>query len=303
MPLQVLSGLLLAGFFFLILPLLGAFITRGRWRKFRHKLIFLGKQPRFSGYFDPAVPWTGLIYGQIEGIQGSTWLWLRSQGRSIRVNAGNAEVCMFEGQQRSGRRLPEPPVRLRWSHVGAVAEGSRVMVWGQVLSRNGRLQLEAPEGEKGPFLVFYEGDDASLLRRLLGNSRQQNEYWNIFTPFGLLIGFALVAILAFDAFQTLPNRLWGVILTSLALMPFSILLPPGLAAYYVYRRLWRRSRRLRSRRDMLYLVPGRKLERQHLLERTARRLEYAAVGIFALGLVANSVLVFLFSAALAVPRN
>jgi hypothetical protein len=301
MPFQLIAGIIVAIFAFIALPLGGAFMVRTRWRTFRRLINQISILPRYNGGFHHEQPWVGLIYGFVEGVQGRGGLWIRSQGRSIRISAKDAIVHVLEGRALNNRAksLPQPPVRLAWQHVGALAEGAKILAYGSLVWQRGRLQLEAAKDQPGPWLIFYEGDDPSLLRRLISNGRQQNEFWNVFTPFGLMIGFAMVAALALSAFQEWPNRLWGVLLSTLALMPFCILLPPGIGSYYAYRYLWRRSRRIRVRRDLMDLQEGLDLARRQRLEKKASQLELLAVGLFTLGILVNSIMVFWLTAQLA----
>lgn len=296
-PLALLSALVFYG----VLPLLGAFLVRSRWRQFRAQLYQIRQAKVFSGLLDENGGET-LVFGTVEGIQGSDKLWIRSVGRSIQVEMKNVLIYELGGDDLlvDGHQLPSPPTSLRWQQLGPLPESSPVMVWGKLLLRNGLLVVEPATGARVN-LVLYEGDPETVLKRLIWSGRQRNEYWNAFTPVSFIIGFAILAIFIFTATRESTNRLWAIILTTVAVMPFSVLLPPGIAGFFAYRSLWRRGRICRARRD-LCSFNEKTGARAELLQKKARRLEWAALILFFLALLANSSLVFLLLAQLAAVR-
>lgn len=302
MPATFPLALMAAFFFYSFLPLLGAFLVRSRWRTFRSRLYQITKDRVFDGTLDDS-PGNTLLYGLVEGIQGSDKLWIRSQGRSIQVQMDHVLIYELGGEDLlvEGRQLPPPPTSLRWQQLGPVPEASPVMVWGKLETHNGLLVLERPLGTRAQ-VIFYEGPTETVLKRLVWSSRQRNEYWNAFTPVSFIIGFAILAIFIFIASRESTNRLWAIILTTVAVMPFSVLLPPGIAGFFAYRSLWRRGRICRARRDLCFFSK-KTGQRARLLEKKARRLEWAALTLFGIALLSNSLLVFLLLAQLAAVRQ
>lgn len=243
--------------FFGLVPGVGALLVRRRWRDFRGRLRESLEYPLYkprSGV-DNAIPGRPYrFFGTLEALQDNDVLWLHHGQNSVAVNLGGESVYQLPSDEALDLESPyNRAVRVStWRHAGIQAGGIGVFVVGVLEYRDGVPRLVRRDDR--PFLVaLFDGSPASFLPRALWHGRQINEYWNDFTPASLLIGFALlfcVGLIGFqDQFDRLPSEL--AIVTSL--VPFLPLLPPGILAFFLYRRLWRIGRNLRARKDLVAL--------------------------------------------------
>jgi len=255
MPTGVFTALLVALFTFLLLPLSGAFLVRKRWRSFRALVRKAAQLPVFDGKALPAEAQVLAFVGNVEAIQGNNRLWVRVDGTSVQVSLDKHTIwtLLEESINLNTDYSPQSPVVSRWTQVGALAQGAPVFIAGTLKFEGGRLCLEDWAGGP-PFVVFFDGDEASLFPRLLWTGRQKNEFWNLYTPISCLIGFAIISIMAFTYYRETHSVAWSVIIASLSTLPFIVLLPPGILGFFVYRSLWRKGRRIRRMRDVVVLA-------------------------------------------------
>ena len=102
-------------------------------------------------------------------------------------------------------------------------------------------------------VVSYQGKEEDLLSRLIAGGRRGNEYWNVLSRISIALGigimvFCLAVFWSSDYFPTV------IFLSSLVtLIPVLVLLPPGLAFFFLYLFFWRRGLAARTLRDLLRL--------------------------------------------------
>ncbi|MFP4483461.1 MAG: hypothetical protein ACOCYG_00560 [Spirochaetota bacterium] len=261
---------LVAFLFFLLIPGIGAFLARHRWRVFRRRIttastyatagypeVLVGsraRRERFIGWYR--------FFGGLESIQGDGIAWLTDGRASIAVELTDAPVYMVPGgpvNAAAGReRLSlhadqgEVPMATTWKKVGSLPEGTRMFVAGSLFGERGRAVFKGADGSK-PFVIMYDGPDETLVFRSIRDGRQQNEYWNSVTPIALAAGSLSLFILAYFYIGSPLTRIAGLLSAALGLLPLSILAPPGVILFFLYRRLWRIGRTLRAERDLLRL--------------------------------------------------
>jgi hypothetical protein len=328
-----------AFFFYFFVPGLGAFFVRSRWRRFRKSLVEALEYPEIS-YRDlhsrgETAPLSGRYHflGVLEAIQEDDVIWLRGAEVALSADMRGQKVFLLPSQTVSGavsrpdfaEEVPaedvsadeggeallsdETPQVVAWEKVRSLPEGIQVLLAGtlHISGRKGRFR----SGKKDELLVlFYDGDNASLLRRAVWHGRQRNEYWNPFTGVSLGAGILTGMILSYFFLSAPMNRFPAIVSIVMSLAPLIPVLPPGMVFFVLYRRLWRRGRFLRAERDILKLpqrsfgekkprAQGRlpdpaQTEKQALrCERMAVRLEILSLVLFLLGLLGNLYLVLL----------
>jgi hypothetical protein len=321
-------------FFYFFIPGLGAFFVRSRWRKFRRSLVEALEYPEIS-YKDlhaknETSPLSGRYHflGVLEAIQEDDVIWLRSSEVALSADMRGQKVFLLPSQTVSGALSPpeaaeeaspedgpepvlsdETPQVVAWEKVRSLPEGIQVLLAGtlHISDRKGRFR----SGKKDELLVlFYDGDNASLLRRAVWHGRQRNEYWNPFTGVSLGAGILMGMILSYFFLSAPMNRFPAILAIIMSLAPLMPVLPPGMIFFVLYRKLWRRGRFLRAERDILKLPPrsfGQKkpppeeappasgqAEKQALrCERLAVRFELLSLALFLTGLLVNLYLVLL----------
>jgi len=135
-------------------------------------------------------------------------------------------------------------------------------------------------------VLAFEGDPSTALERAVSSGRPRVDIWNQWTPVALGIGFALLLSLAYADLKPGGNRADGTIALTLALLPSTIVLPPGLFCVWGFVRLWRRARARRAAADT-----GR-LSGTFEAPRGASWREAAAYGLLWAGMAANAALLF-----------
>ncbi len=252
-----------AACFYFLIPGIGAFGVRHRWRRFRRRIIAASLLPPVTyasvrrsaddGRSDASHPADARFLGTLESIQGEDTAWIRNSEITIAVDMSHSDIYMVS--QSDTDRRETPPMRTSWSRIGSLPEGVKVFVSGR-LDTSGPHPTIRPIAGEPVLVVFYDGAESTLVRYCIWSGRQLNEYWNSVTPGALAGGvFALTVLTYFMLRQPLSVG-YARLAIILAAGPVLPLLPPGIALFYVYRRVWRRGRILRAHRDVL-LVPLR----------------------------------------------
>jgi hypothetical protein len=264
------AGIILAAFFFyLFIPGVGAFFVRARWRSFRKTVIAASKYPEI-GYRElhsRGEPSAERYYflGVLEAIQEDDLIWLRSGEVALSADMKGQKVFLLPSQTASGEEMEaddvsllseETPRIVAWEKVRSLPEGMQVLIAGTLHIGGGKGVFRS--GKKGDlFVMFYDGDNASLLKRAVWHGRQRNEYWNLFTGASLGAGFLSGMILSYFFLSPPVSRMPAILSIIMSLVPLISVLPPGLVFFMGYRRLWRRGRFLRAERDILNLPYNR----------------------------------------------
>lgn len=247
-----------AALFYLLVPGIGAFAVRGRWRRFRRRVIEASCLPILS-YAEIRRGGGGRyrFFGRLEAVQGDHRVWLSDGHLSVALDLDSVSIHLIPRVQPSQGRSwgvgrDDTPRVLSWEAIGSLPEGTPFLVAGQLEEGEG-----APTFRQDPkrelFVMLHEESDRRLLARSIWVGRQRNEYWNITTPVAMAAGFVAQLLLAYLFFQEGGRRLLGLSSLTLALLPALPLFPPGIITFFAYRRLWGRGRLLRARRDLLRL--------------------------------------------------
>lgn len=252
--------------FYLIIPGLGAFHVRRKWRNFRRQIIDSTLLPRI-GYNRLVGEEEGYLgafrfFGSLEAMQGDDTVWIRSGNISLSVDLAGVDVYMLpslshaenEGVvERNEEALPdEMPQRMPWSQVFSLSEGTSVYVGGPLFLNRGQAVFRSRE-DRELTVVIYDGDVKSVLRRSIWGGRQRNEYWNSYTPASLIAGTLALLFLAYNFFRSLAAPIPAVLALGLSTSPILPLLPPGLPLFFLYRFFWKKGRLSRAERDILRL--------------------------------------------------
>ncbi len=263
----IILQIFLSGVFYLLIPGLGAFFVRSRWRKFRSGVVAASTYPRIT-YAGMRTGTTetgdGLFrfLGALEAIQDDDVMWLRNDELSLSADMKGQRVYLLssapagleeEGGDAGGPARPgEAPAVVPWDKVSSLPEGTKVFVAGPLRMDGGRGVFRSRPGAD-LLVIFYDGDERSIVRRAVWNGRQRNEYWNPFTPAALAGGILAGTIFAYFFLKNPLYRVPGILSVGTALVPVLPLFPPGVVFFFLYRRLWSRARLLRAERDLVRL--------------------------------------------------
>ncbi|MDR1444089.1 MAG: hypothetical protein LBI94_04365 [Treponema sp.] len=254
---------LLVLFWYGLVPIAGALVSRHTWRRFRTHFDRLRLAPLldYARYVNcgrtPTVsaPRLFRFTGSFESITGGHTLWVRSPDLTIPVALARAQVYMLPMGEKDGGQdnlAEEAPQRLKWDQVATLTGEVRVFIGGALSLRDGRWTF-AVTPETPLQVIFYTGSNRSMAIRAIRAGRHRNEYWNSVTPYALVLGaLCLIAIAA--AFLPRPAfRLTAITAFFAAFVPIYTLVPPGLLLTIAYRRLWQVARVYRSFRDLARL--------------------------------------------------
>jgi hypothetical protein len=248
--------LALVVFWYGLVPVAGAFISRREWRVFRNRFDALCLAPSLDYVtYRRGGDGTYRFIGGFESVTDGHTLWVRSPELTVPVVLTGARIYLLPmpGDDADSfdpsREIPE---RVRWDRVSALTEGAKVFAGGPMLSLEGRRTFVSAKEE--PLLViFYDGPDRSLTARAIRAGRHRNEYWNPITPYAFLLGaisnlFVAVSFLSRPAFRLTVATAFIAVFT-----PLFPMLPPGVLFTVLYRRLWWRARIYRAYRDLARL--------------------------------------------------
>jgi hypothetical protein len=251
--------------FYGIIPGIGAFFVRSRWRLFRRRIqesslypfltySDLSRQDDFLGRYR--------TFGYLEAIQGENRIWINDGSFTVEADLRSAKLYFLPSFSARTRKLPverlqetipdEQPSLVSWNQIFSLPAGTQMFIAGGLYSEEGRAVFRSQS--KDPLLVvLYDGQRDTIVQRAVWGGRQRNEYWNQFTLASLLTGAFCMLLLAYIFMRSTPSSLPVLLALSLAFFPISGLLPPGFILYYLYRFFWNRARLLRAERDLLRL--------------------------------------------------
>lgn len=252
--------------FFIIIPGIGAFIVRNRWRGFRRRIFSDSLLPmvRYEQLYKKPVGFIGYyrFLGNLEAIQGDDTIWIRNGNISLSAELEKVYVYLLpsmsstelEGAiEQNDEALPdEMPRRVSWSKIFSLPESTRIFLSGALYSERGQGVFRS--NNRHPLtVVIYDGDQETILRRSIWGGRQRNEYWNPVTPASLITGSASLLLLSYNLFQTATMRFAALTSLTLSLTPLIPFLPPGLLFFFFYRYFWKKGRFSRAERDLIRL--------------------------------------------------
>jgi len=250
--------------FYLIFPGIGAVLVRKKWRVFRKNLIDSSFFPLLDyGAFRQLTEGrcgSFRFFGSLEAIQGDDLIWIRGNNLLASVEMSRVNLFVLQLDEENLGDL-DPTVAfsekgkitsLSWQQIFSLPEGTSLFVSGSLCKEAGKA-LFSSAAETPLTMIIYEGRKENLLGRAIWGGRQRNEYWNVLTPGALAVGFFSLLVMG-NYFLNQPNNgLLPVVTMALSLVPFSIILPPGLLFYLLYRKAWKKGRLYRSERDLLRL--------------------------------------------------
>lgn len=233
--------------FYALLPLIGAFVARSQWRRFRSRVLEAAELPPLSASVaaSPEVPAARIgAHGGVDAIGGQHELWVTTEHESFIIDLRGTPVYILTnraGEDRVEKRL--------WRELPSLSAGTRVFAAGTVGFSGGRVVMSSA-GRDAPLVILHDGNDDDAIRRVIWAGRHENEYWNPLTQVSLALGAATMSVIVPMALPgRMPSLIVALTLTA-AFSPVLILLPPGVAGFFVYRRFWRKARYCRARRDM-----------------------------------------------------
>jgi hypothetical protein len=257
-------------FWYGLVPIVGALVSRHAWRRFRTQFDRLRLAPLldYAAYVNqgPETPPRAAgkgpdprvfrFAGGFESITDDRTLWVKSPNLTIPVALPGAQVYMLPMEERGGREnidlAEEAPQRLRRDQVATLTGEARVFVGGALNPRDGR-QTFAATPETPLQVIFYTGDDRSMALRITRAGRHKNEYWNNVTPYALVLGALCLIAMAVSFLPRPAFRLTAITAFCAAFVPLYTLIPPGLLLTIAYRRFWQEARVYRSFRDLARL--------------------------------------------------
>lgn len=250
--------------FYILIPVLGAFWVRKQWRIFRKQLIQSSFSPmaEFAQFRDKTINKSHRFFGNLEAIGDDSRVWLGNGRISVSIEMKNLMVYILPDFESSD----SPPLYIPWKDLHTLSEGTQFFVFGPIVLENGQgLFVSQPEQ---PLLVcIYEGTPEQFLRSAILTGRSRNEFWNFLTPISLAMGIACLVFLSFFSSVDGISKSVNQFLVTMALLPNTLFLPPGLLFFYLFLKAWSASKKERSLRDLSILPfryfkesPGKKTD-------------------------------------------
>ncbi|MDC7127056.1 MAG: hypothetical protein PQJ46_15930 [Spirochaetales bacterium] len=261
------SAIIAAAIFYVIFPLSGAFSVRRRWRRFR-QLVINSSLAKEITYSDPERdnPGESGLYsftGELQAIQGDNVIWLNNGKVSVKAEMDYTTLYLLpssdsienENQiEENKNMLPKDmPKKISWKRVYSLEQGTGILLYGNVDIENGTPVFRNTE-QNPLFVIIFDGEKETVLRRSIWSGRQLNEYWHTLTPISLIAGSFLLFVMSYVQFRNIGSNLNAEILLILSMIPIFPFCPPGLFFYFAFRYFWKTGRYLRGERDLLRLV-------------------------------------------------
>jgi hypothetical protein len=244
--------------FYLLVPIAGAFVLRGQWRRFRARIARLGALP-YLRYRDVAdaeregrlQAGRFRLQGMIEAIEGPDKVWVRGKEVSALVDLSHAPLYVLPPGSAETPAETASVERLNWRSVSSLVEGTSMLVAGILVLEAGRPTF-VDDPDEALIAVCHDGDESRLISRLIEGGRAPNEYWNYLTRISMALGLVaisgLLLLLRTSIFSTFRALMFLAGLSPV--LPFA---PPGLALFFLYHGFWRRALASRVARDLLRL--------------------------------------------------
>lgn len=263
---RMILPLAVAVLFYLIIPGIGAFSTRAKWRWFRKSIMEISLRPEVTYAAlrrpDGEIPGSYRIIGSLQAIQGNDVVWVKSGSVSVAAELSGVDVYVLpvpdspEGGERVehyDRTMSELiPRRVSWNSIFSLPEGTGLLISGTMHMEGGTGVFRS--GRDNPLLVvIFEGAADTIVPRSIWVGRQKNEYWNRSTPLSVTAGSFALFIIAYTLLKVPMLRLEAIITVTISLFPVIPFLPPGVVLFFLYRFLWKRARILRAERDLFRL--------------------------------------------------
>ncbi|MCK5201185.1 MAG: hypothetical protein KAR21_22680, partial [Spirochaetales bacterium] len=246
--------------FYGLVPLIGAFSVRTRWRQFRNQLMKASLRPSltYGAVHDSTSSGFYRMFGSLQAVQDENILWLADSTVSVSIDLTGVPVYILpsvpkgESMIKSGKYPDESPRRTYWDRIFSLPEGTSIFVSGELIYKDGR-SLFSNTKDNPLTIIIYDCDDSYFYSHAILSGRQRNEYWNTLTPGSLTIGSFSLFIYFYLLIQMPYMQFPAVTAIIFSLVPVIPFLPPGLAFYYIYRHLWKNARILRAERDLIRL--------------------------------------------------
>ena len=224
----------------------------------------------YSSYWSAAKevqePLSFRFTGNLESVTDGETLWMHGEDLTIPVSLKNTVTYLLPAyKDESAYNNPnideEVPAKIRWGKVSTLTEGARVFVGGSLVNQEDRRQFVSTK--KNPLIViFYDGPDSSFETHVIQSCREQWEYWNVITPYSLIIG-ALCLILVAFTFLHRPVFRPTVIVSFVSLfIPLYPIIPPGLLFTVLCRRFAWKSRMFKAYSDLASMLGQKSLPSQ-----------------------------------------
>lgn len=247
-------------FWYGLVPVGGALVSRYKWWLFRRRFDELRLRPLLDYRIYRQISGEGGIFrfiGGFESVTDGRTLWIQGENLTIPVSLANARTWLLP--MREGEGMPEAfdpgeeePQRIRWDRLSTLTEGAKVFVGGSLRFQDKRWYFVSTR-ETPLMVIFYDCPDSALTALTIQTGRSRHEYWNAVTPYALVAG-ALCQIMFAASFLPRPAfRLTVISALSALFAPLSALIPPGLLFTVLYRRLAWHARILRAHRDLARL--------------------------------------------------
>ncbi|MHC6202746.1 hypothetical protein ACYULU_06090 [Breznakiellaceae bacterium SP9] len=248
----------LAGFWYGLVPVIGACIKRYQWRLFRQRFEYLGLKPELQyARYNSGKSAEGeyRFVGVLESISDEQILWVRTTKLLVPIRISGAQTYSITASGTSDEwvdRDEEDLQRIKWSEISSFTGEVKVFAGGPLLFAQGRLTFRSAKN-KPLLIIFFTGDSRDLTIQVLRSGRQKNEYWNMVTPYSFILGAFSIIILASSLFLRPAFRLAAITAFISLFSPVLTLVPPGLLCTVAYRRLRQRARIYRSYHDIVRL--------------------------------------------------
>ncbi|MDR2794078.1 MAG: hypothetical protein LBB61_10535 [Treponema sp.] len=276
----IITGLLL--FWYGIVPSVGTFIQRYHRKVFRRQFMAVLHKPLLD-----YETWRSLergsanravfrFLGKIESVS-ETMLWIKNDSLLIPLALRDTQVFFVNNanlQRIVSRRYPE------------LFEETKIFVAGEIIRQDGRRIFASTK--KNPLItLLYDREKEDLVTRIIGASRNKNDYWNPVTPYSIIMGVFSLILVAVFFLQRPAFRFTAITAFAAVFIPIFPFLPPGVLLTSISRFLRKQSETASIRSDILMIREPQERKQARRYSVKAVIYEVCALIVLIIGIGAN----------------
>ncbi|MDR2194076.1 MAG: hypothetical protein LBP19_06370 [Treponema sp.] len=218
----IITGLLF--FWYGMIPVVGTFIHRYHRKVFRQQLMVVLHKPLLDyetwrllerGHVNDTM---FRFLGKFESVS-ETILWIKNE--SLLIPLGLRDTQIFFVNDAGLRRIVN-------RRLLDISEETKIFVAGEIVWQDGRQMFASTKKNPLITILYDKEDNEDLVVRIISASRNKNDYWNLVTPYSIIMGIFSLILMAIFYLQRPAFRIMAIIALIAVFIPLFPFLPPGI---------------------------------------------------------------------------
>ena len=148
--------------FYGLVPLIGAFSVRNRWRRFRNQLMKASLRPSLTYGAVHGSTSSGVyrLFGSLQAVQDENILWLADSTVSVSIDLTGVPVYILpsvpkgESMIKTGKYPDESPRITYWNRIFSLPEGTSILVSGELVYKDARSHFSNTKDNPLMVIIF-----------------------------------------------------------------------------------------------------------------------------------------------------